>query len=822
MSQTSPLSARAWMVVLLLALGFTVWVDARRIQHLEHLATLTRGESVPSAGSPTGYAGGIRERVLSDHEGRSYEWIAQTQRMLAEGKWRVRQIDEENAPFGRATHAASPYKWWLRLVAWGDQLLHGHPPGLAVERAALFADPLLHLLILAGITLFSARHFGVLAASLIAIGGVILFPLAAGFLPGMPDDATLGVLGALGSLLPLLAGLRALDRPAGDTAAKADTRGQAASFWFSLAGVFGGFGIWISPAGQMPLLLGIALGALPVAWIRRPAAKGGLGGQTLPWRAWSLSGAVTVLAASLVEFCPHHLGDWELRAVHPLYGLGWIGGGELLARTTDWLQQGGASWKPRDFVIKLLALAAVSAVPFVMLQTGNPAFLVADFLSFRLTKQPDVILAANLAAWVKGDGLTSAAWATLLPLSLLIPAIWLGVRRQSGAALRSALALMLGVALPVLALAYFQLKGWSLLDVVLLVMLVALTTSHDQAASLPTRRWLLAGGVLLILLPGAFQLMPGAKSLPDNTLTVPEAVGLVERDLAHWLAKHGSADGPALVLAPPNLTTTLNYYGGLRGLGTMSWENQPGLAFAIRIAISTSRPETIALLRQRGVTHIVIPSWDAFFDSYLQSASMQIGEMFYRSLNRWALPAWLRPVPYQLPSIPGFEKQFVRVFEVVDEQDEPVAASRLTEYFIEQAEWENAKASHQTLLKYPADFGVLVTRAQLWAALSDATNFTPVFEQLLSRLAGGADRYMPWDRRVSLAVVLARGKRLDLAREQMQRCLAEISGARLRSLTTNSLYHLLVLNKALGLEIADPQLRELALDLLPAGVRQRI
>jgi len=810
------------MVVLLLALGFTVWGDARRIRHLEHIATLTRGESVPSAASPTGYAGGIRERVLSDHEGRSYEWIAQTQRMLAEGRWRVRQIEEENAPFGRATHAASPYKWWLGLVAWGDQLLNGHPPGLAVEQAALYADPLLHWLILTGITLFSARHFGALSASLIAIGSVMLFPLAAGFLPGMPDDSSLGVLCALGSLLPLLAGLRALDQPVGNPATGMDVRGRAASFWFSAAGVFGGFGIWISPASQVPLVLGIALGALPAAWMRRPAGKDGLGCGPLPWRAWSLSGAVTVLLASLVEFFPHWLGDWELRAVHPLYGLGWLGGGELLARTTAWLQQSGATWKPRDLVIKLLALAAVLAVPIVMLKTGNPAFLVADYLSFRLTKQPDGVLAANLAAWIKGDGLTSTAWATLLPLVLLVPAIWLATRRRTGTALRTILALVLGVVLPALVLAYFQLKWWCLLDATLLVLLVALTASHGPDSDRPSSRWLWAVGVLFIMLPGAFQLMPTGKSLPDNALTVPEAVGLVERDLAHWLAKHGNADGPALVLAPPNLTTTLNYYGGLRGLGTLSWENQPGLAFAIRIAISTSRPETIALLRQRGVTHIVIPSWDAFFDSYLQSASMQIGEMFYRSLNRWALPAWLQPVPYQLPSIPGFEKQFVRIFAVVDEQEEPVAASRLTEYFIEQAEWDNAKASHQTLLKYPADFGVLVTRAQLWAALSDANNFFPVFDLLLSRLAGGADRYLPWDRRVSLAVVLARGKRLNLAREQMQRCLAEITAARLRSLTTNSLYQLLVLNKALGLEIADPQLRALALDLLPAEVRQRI
>lgn len=822
MSLSSPLSARAWMVVLLLALSFTIWVDARRIQRIEHIAALSRGDSVPSAASPTGYAGGIRERVLPDHEGRSYEWIAQTQHLLAQGKWRVRQIEEENAPHGRATHAASPYRWWLGLVAYCDHLLNGHPLGIAVERAALYADPLLHLLILAGITLFAARHFGPLPASLVAVGGTALFPFAAGFLPGVPEDSTLGVLCALGSLLPLLAGIRALDRSDGDSVAKADVRARDTSYWFSIAGVFGGFGIWISPVSQVPLVLGIAFGSLLAAWIRRSAAKDEQGSLPLPWRAWSLGGTVTVLAASLVEYFPHHLGAWELRAVHPLYGLGWIGGGELLARTTGWMQQGGTSWKPRDIVIKLLASAAVLAVPFVMIKTGNPAFLAADLLSFRLTKQPDGILAANLAAWINDEGFTSTAWATLLPLVLLVPATWLAVRRRTGTEPRTALTLLLGVVLPALGLAYFQLKWWGLLDAILLALLVPLTASLCADGTSRLRRGLWTGGVLLVFLPGVFQLIPARKSLTDNALTVSEAVGLVERDLAHWLAKHSGTHGPALVLAPPNLTTTLNYYGGLRGLGTLSWENQMGLTFAIRIAISTSRHETIALLRQRGVTHIVIPSWDAFFDPYLQSASVQIGEMFYRGLNRWALPAWLRPIPYQLPSIPGFETQSVRIFEVVDDQDEPVAASRLTEYFIEQGEWDNARASHQTLLKYPADFGVLVARAQLWAALNDAASFTPVFEPLLSRLAGGADRYLPWDRRVSLAVVLARGKRLDLAREQVQRCLAEITEARLRSLTTNSLYHLLVLNKALGVEIADPGLRTLAMELLPAEVRQRI
>ncbi len=81
---------------------------------------------------------------------------------------------------------------------------------------------------------------------------------------------------------------------------------------------------------------------------------------------------------------------------------------------------------------------------------------------------------------------------------------------------------------------------------------------------------------------------------------------------------------------------------------------------------------------------------------------------------------------------------------------------------------------------------------------------------------------MPWDRRVSLAVVLARGKQVDLARDQVRRCLAEVDEAKLRWLTTGSLYRLQVLCRAFDMAIADQRLRELALDLLPGDLRSRL
>jgi hypothetical protein len=90
------------------------------------------------------------------------------------------------------------------------------------------------------------------------------------------------------------------------------------------------------------------------------------------------------------------------------------------------------------------------------------------------------------------------------------------------------------------------------------------------------------------------------------------------------------------------------------------------------------------------------------------------------------------------------------------------------------------------------------------------------------RIAGGADRELQWDQRVGLAVVLAQAHRVDLARPRLLQCLAEIDADKLRSLSTVLLYRLQVLRKALNLEISDPSLRALSLELLPPDLRGKV
>jgi hypothetical protein len=257
-------------------------------------------------------------------------------------------------------------------------------------------------------------------------------------------------------------------------------------------------------------------------------------------------------------------------------------------------------------------------------------------------------------------------------------------------------------------------------------------------------------------------------------------------------------------------------------LGTLDWENKNGLAAAVRIASSTSPDEALALLQQRGVTHIIVPSWDIFLHEYAKVGSSRSGNSFMAALDRWVPLTWLRPLPYHLPKIGGFEGQSVTVLEVVDEQEESVVLSRQAEYFVEMGRLDLAGGMRRELARFPGDLGALVALAQVEAAHGDAAGFARVFSPLVNYVAGGADQALAWDRRVSLAGVLALGNRPDLAREQVRRCLTEAEPVRLRALTTGSLFKLLALGKKFGLDFPNPALHEQARGWLPPGSRERL
>ena len=446
--------------------------------------------------------------IVPEHINASYAWLSQTRQMLAQKEWRVRRVDYENAPFGHQVFAASPYRWWLGFIAWIDRMRAPKSSDQSVERAALFADPVLHFLLLGLTTIFVAWRFGALPAALFSIGLATLFPFVGDFSPGAPEERGLAHALTIWSVLPLVFGVRVLHSAAAGAMKKAQ-------HWFFAAGVIGGLGLWIGVASQVPVLVGIAVGALISAWVSRNAATGNAveSVRVAPWRAWALGGALGTLAAYLIEFFPSHLGSWELRAVHPLYGLAWVGGGELTARLAVWIQTRKLSRSFRDIATSVAAVAALASLPVGMWLAKNWGFWEADPVVTRLTKLTGGGVATSFWAWMVRDGITGPVAATFLPLLLVAPAIWLMLRRDGELGTRVSIAVIVGPLALVLGLAWERLSWWNGLDALLLVLLVtcaaALGANASKAPGFPVG-FCCAGGV---------RVLPGH----DSTHSAPES-----------------------------------------------------------------------------------------------------------------------------------------------------------------------------------------------------------------------------------------------------------------------------------------------------------
>jgi hypothetical protein len=807
--------AAAWLVVPLCALGFLAVTSGIRLRRVEYVSEAF-GRAEAGGFAPSRDAAWRPLLIVPGHRNESFEWLDQTRQMFARSEWRVRHVDYENAPSGHDVYAASPYRWWLGLVAWCIHEISGGPIDKSVERAAIYADPLLLLLFGAGTTVFVALRFGFLPAALLSAGLAALFPFASEFLPGVPDSRGLTQACAVWSVIPLIAGAFTLG------SGPEDARRRKRN-WFFGAGVAGGIGLWVGVSSEVPILAGIALGALLAAWVARGDSTEGPadGTESLPWRAWALGGALTSLGAYLVEFFPAHMGSWELRAVHPVFGLAWFGVGEVLAQLTAWIRGGTRRRNLRDWAVLVLAAAAAASVPVSMLLTRDAGFLSLDLNSMRLSMLPGGASARNSWAWLLQNGVTPAFLAAVLPVLLVAPAAWMLARGKIGLVQRQALAVSLGPVLVALGLACWRLSLWNGLDSALLVLTVATAAALGGAPRAGLLAVALAVLAAIVLLPGAVQLWPSLALNPKGELTKGEVVGLIERDLAYDLAKHVGPQG-AVILAPPDATTALYYYGGIKGLGTFGWENADGLAVAIRIASASTPEEAQDLISQRGVTHIIIPQWDPYMDVYAQVGSGQTSGTFMGRLSHWNLPPWLRPVPYLIPTVAGFEGQSVTVLKVVDPQNDAAAASRLAEYFVDMGQLDLAARAAQELRRFPADLGAVLARAQVAIAEGDADGFGRSVDVLLRRIAGGSDRALPWDQRVGLAIVLAQAHHADLARARLRQCVEEVDEEKLRSLSTNLLYSLQEARVVLGVEIADPRMQETAMDLLPPDLRARL
>ena len=735
-------------------------------------------------------------------------WMDQTRRMIEDGGARLRRIDYANAPLGYDLHSASPFRWWLGIVTWADHLCTGRLLPASLDSTAVIEGPWLLLLLLSGATAFSLWRFGLLPASLFAVYFGLLFPLSTVYSPGFPDRAQLALACAVWSVLPLLAACGSRKSRTG---------------WFFMAGMFGGLGLWTSVADQLPVLMGIALGALIAAIVARSRKGNGAAvpSDLLPWRVWAAGGSAATLIACLIEYYPDRLGSLDLTFVNPLFGTAWLGVGELLVQTSRGIQGiEGASGRWRTGALALAVIALV-ALPLAIWKEGALDSLMMGSGAMGQSRLAEAEGAIGTGAWLVRDGLTSLAWATILPVAVVAPGCWVLVRRSGEWETRMAVGLALGPVLTLLSMALRGLQWWSGCDAMISLLVLPTIAAFVTYPRRPFATGIWSGALIAVLVPGTLRLWKESAGPVDRPLSPAEVSGWIGRDIARWLRQR-EVSRDAIVLAPSHATVVLHHFAGFRGLGTLERDNREGFAAAVRIVNAATFDEAQDLMLQRGVTDIVIPSWDKELNFYSGGAGGRTGETFLTRILHWNLPPWLRPIAYPMPSIPGDVGRSVVILEVTDESDVATSLARLAEYFVEVERPADAEVVARALQRYPGNAGALAARAEIASARGDREELVRLVGLVVPLVSSASGRGVAWDRRVSVAIMLAQGHQLEAARAQYRRCLAEMDEGRLRTLSVSQLYHLHVLGKILKLGIIDPSLHELSLELLPPGVRARL
>ena len=681
-----------WVLALFAALAYAgtdSWTRLRSIWVLTQVRVADSPVPALDPTSSTGYALGQRNLILPHNGMDGFHWIMQAQLSLAGEGPRIRKVDYDNPPAGREVHWSSSFRWWLIAVAWLDHLVTGEPMPIAVESVAPFANTVLLGLFMLSLTPLVAWRLGSVPASLLVVGMVSVQPFYQLFVVGNPDHHGLAAISGLMTVLFLIGGGggwvksepaapvgRSKARPVPPSALALWLPDLAAARrWFIASGVAGGAGLWVSAATVAPVLIGTGLGALGATGVlaRSPRPTDAWRAEPRLWRVWGIAGAGSSLFFYVLEYFPAHLG-WRLEVNHPLYALAWLGAGELLYQVCRSVRGEQRRGSRRDWLAVAFSVLAIAALPVVISLWPARTFWVSDRFLWDFHEDYIVEFRGLIRFLEPLPARTRLAQANILPL-LAIPTGYAVLRTKLAAPAKGLLTLALLPSLTTLVLPFAQVRWLGLAYGIWLAALAAIAMVLSREPWLLQRLWARVGAGLFVT---AVLLVA-----PLNNLGLwlqfhwvaptewEEVVEIVTRDVAHRL-RTSLGDAPGLVVSGPTTTTWLIYYGGFRGLGTLYWENLPGLKATAQIYSAPSQERAYEAIKKHGVTHLVIFSWDAFAREYARlSRGMRLGQeppvdaFLLRLLGPSPpRPAWLRELPYAVPQAAGLKGHWVRIYEV--------------------------------------------------------------------------------------------------------------------------------------------------------------
>lgn len=645
---------------------------------------------------------------------------------LTEGNGlRLRYTTIDNAPDGREVHWNSLWAWTIAGAGWIHHLFNGTPLPISIERATLWLNPTVLMILIVVMSLMATIRAGVITGVIVTAAMTGSGRIYEGFFPSYVDHHGLLTVAVFGAMLGaiFMGGGWWLPSNKTDTPVlppSPEIAENAARF----SATFGAIGLWVSAASVIPPIALIGLSGLIAIVIQgRSAQQQGAKFEARVWRTWGRTGGGLSLAFYLLEYFPNHLG-LRLEANHPFHALAWYGGGELIAYFGDWWLARGMEKSYRlPIGGVIVALVAVSISPVTILAFGSQVFTVIDPFLARLHSD---YIQEFLPMWLTMRGLdsTTALQVVLVDNLPLIGGIatLTYFRRETPIVVWFATTAVLLFS----AMAWWQ-SRWLLnasgIQVCLILVLFATLMTKRSALA----RW----GVALVIIGALFA--PTAISRITNGLADVNARRVSPRDANSALARDiasairaSQPDGEITVLSSPNGSTGIGYYGRFKTLGTLYWENNEGLKKAAAIYAAHDEKEAADLIRAYHITHIALLSDENFVQQYYQllhpnATEAQIKSCFgYKLFFERVVPQWLEMLPYRVPDDLAQLKTTVMLFKVNFKQNIAealynVAVSQITSGAIE----EGNKTLELLIQKAPQIYQPWLRKGELLLARHD-------------------------------------------------------------------------------------------------------
>ncbi|MEO8205109.1 MAG: hypothetical protein ABI615_02940 [Chthoniobacterales bacterium] len=654
---------------------------ANRLSLIQRATGLKLSETVPGtvAISPGAHE---RNQIIPTSGIDGKWWVMHTEQMLREGTWRVRHTDLDNNPAGREVHWSSGLMWLLVAMSWVIHLGTMQPMVECVPCASLFAGPVMLIVGLVFYGLILASRYGWKTGAVGVLFFSTSFPVFEYFRLGDCDHHGLvGWFAMIGVLCLAAGGAGCIAPKNGGSKAGENFKLQTAGRWFITSGIAGAAALWVSAATQIPILLGTALGAVMAGFVSVHWQYETLRPEL--WRLWGRAGCLASLFFYALEYFPFHMG-WRLEVNHPVYALAWLGGSEILYRLLR--KKTGQRFVESSFSDWFIVSASIVLllVPPLLIAFGSAqVFWVADRFLLTLHNEHIREFKPFFVAIQNSNIPLMLAHGLIWPALGVAGLVVLFLRRSVSAQWVAPLILTIAPCLVMLALAMKQIRWigialglWTLLA----TLIVAMCMRRELARPLP--RWSVWGFCCIALIPialhpalalgtwAASQHSP--EKLPKDILP-----NVVARDVVHRLIEANPHRMP-VVLSGPTTATELAYYGGAHVLGTLYWENMPGLKAAAHIFSATTASEAKASLAEHKVNYVLLFSWDEFSKDYENLLAIEAGkdssevpadEMFVtRLLKGTEIPQWVRPLYYPIPPQFELEGETVRLFEIVPDQ----------------------------------------------------------------------------------------------------------------------------------------------------------